>query len=94
MKILLGIGAVVLVLGGGWFFLRGNSQDAKDQAWLEANKTCLSSHGEQYIERSPSVVVGVGKYGGGVAVPIGDDAIKTRTICDSYYYPPLPRYSN
>lgn len=75
----------ILVIVGLIFFLRW----AGIGDWFRymANRVCIQSHEEQYVEQPLSIVVGGGEYGGGIGIPLGDGKIKTRTVCDNYELP-------
>lgn len=43
---------------------------------------CVHYHAEQQIENAPAVVVGGSKYGGGIAMPLGNGRIVNVQVCD------------
>jgi len=46
--------------------------------------TCVKSHTETQYKSPPSVVVGGGKYGGGIALPLGNAKPVQVEVCDEY----------
>lgn len=45
---------------------------------------CVRSHSEIQWEAPPSMVVGGGKYGGGIALPMGNMRQVQVEVCDEY----------
>lgn len=54
------------------------------EAYYSMTHHCVKSHEETQYEAPPSVVVGGGKYGGGVAVPVGNLKPVQVSVCDEY----------
>lgn len=70
MKYLILIGAVLII---GWGIYS-----------YHLAHPCIKSHTETQYEAPPSVVVGGSKYGGGIAVPIGNITPVQVIVCDEY----------
>jgi hypothetical protein len=69
------IAAIILLIGGFiWVDIR--------ESTLDKRHPCLQSHVETQYEAPVGVVVGGGKYGGGVSIPIENLKPKQVTVCD------------